>query len=200
MPGDLTDVTGLAVAGLLGCAAAGTAWQVPRRMVISRRGGVIECALRPGSDSTWRQGLACCERTRLSWYASPGLRLRPQTSFSRSHFRIVRGRPPTQAEVAELGPGLVIAECAATPGDGGIAQPVNLALSRAALTGVLAWLEAAPRFYLAADLAARCRRAPRRAAAAPGRRRGPWVRIRCCYWHTSFTPTIGPMGEDAPAP
>ncbi len=48
-------------------------------------------------------------------------------------------RPVTDAEASILGPGRVVAECQVA-GSG----PVDLALAEPALTGLLAWLEAAP--------------------------------------------------------
>ena len=45
----------------------------------------------------------------------------------------------TPAESAALGPGLFVVECKVGQGDS-----VELAMSEAALTGFLAWLEAAP--------------------------------------------------------
>ena len=146
VPGEVTDVAGLCLAGLLAVTAGMTAWQVPRGMVISRRGGAIPCGLQAGAAALWRHGVVAYEGDKLCWYASPGLRLRPDARFGRARLRILASRPPTHAEVAEFGgAGLVIAECTA---DG---QTAGLALSEPALTGLLAWLEAAPRYYLAPD-------------------------------------------------
>lgn len=133
------------MAAVLGVAAAATAWQVPRGMVIGRRGGAIPCGLQ-ASGGTWRHGVMAYEGDELCWYASPGLRLRPDTRFGRATLRIVDSRPATEAEAAELGAGLVVARCSVGGG-----QTVGIALSEAALTGLLAWLEAAPRYYLAPD-------------------------------------------------
>jgi hypothetical protein len=64
--------------------------------------------------------------------------MRPVRSFSRRDLAVVARRPPTQAEESILGPDRVVAECQV--GDG----TVDLALAESALTGLLAWLEAAP--------------------------------------------------------
>jgi Protein of unknown function (DUF2550) len=157
-------------------AAAG--WQVLRRLVISRRGGVIDCGLRATPGASWRYGVAVCERGELCWYRSPGLWLRPDARFGRAQLRVERGRQPSAGESAQLGPGLVIAACEARPGRStdtagprslispgsfarrahlargrtapagavkGHLKTADLALSDLALTGLLAWLEAAPR-------------------------------------------------------
>jgi len=75
---------------------------------------------------------------------------------------VVSRRPPTEAEAASLGPGMIVVECrlgedsgqfapapgqASASGPGGAPGPggsVELALGEEALTGLLAWLEAAP--------------------------------------------------------
>jgi Protein of unknown function (DUF2550) len=157
---------------------AAAVWQGLRRTVISRRGGVIDCGLRAAAGTSWRYGVAVYERGELCWYRSPGLRLRPDARFGRAQFRIERSRQPSAGESAQLGPGLVIAECDTGAGAGldtpnhrsrrvlpvvfarrprparvGRARPgavnrhlqtADLALSEPALTGLLAWLEAAP--------------------------------------------------------
>jgi len=157
---------------------AAAVWQVLRRVVISRHGGVIDCGLRTAPGTSWRYGLAVYERGELCWYRSPGLWLRPDARFGRAQLRIERSRQPTAGESAQLGPGLVIAECGTGGGreigapdlrsrvvpvaiarrarrarDGmapggavhGNPHTADLALSELALTGLLAWLEAAPR-------------------------------------------------------
>jgi hypothetical protein len=89
--------------------------------------------------------------------------MRPEQAFPRRDLAVTARRPPTQEEVTILGPGRIVAECqvgtpseaadaagpgAAAPGAAapGAAAPgtVDLALAESALTGLLAWLEAAP--------------------------------------------------------
>ena len=94
--------------------------------------------------------------------------MRPDVVFPRRDLTVVSRRPPTEAEAASLGPGMIVVECrlgedsgqfgpapaqatasvpggapgpASAPGPGG---SVELALGEEALTGLLAWLEAAP--------------------------------------------------------
>jgi hypothetical protein len=125
-----------------------------RQVLISRRGGVVECALRRSRSAPWRHGLAEYQRGQLNWYRSLSVRLRPGVVFDRAELRILRTRPPTPAETVRLGP-VIIAECASVAGPSAGAAPANrgpfeLAMTEAALTGLLAWLESSPEFHLRA--------------------------------------------------
>jgi hypothetical protein len=146
----------VAVALVLAVLALAAGALIARRALISRRGGVVECALRRGSAGPWRHGLAEYQRGQLSWHQSLSFRLRPGVVFDRAELRILRTRPPTSAEAARFGPGVIIAECASLAGPSAEAstaghQPVELAIAEAALTGLLAWLESSPQFYLRAS-------------------------------------------------
>jgi hypothetical protein len=146
---------GLAVTLILVALAAAAGALILRQALISRRGGVVECALRRSPAAPWRHGLAEYERGRLSWYRSLSFRLRPGVVFDRAELRILCTRPPTAAETASLGPGVIIAECASvteSPSKSAAAgqKPVELAMTDAALTGLLAWLESSPQFHLRA--------------------------------------------------
>ncbi len=66
--------------------------------------------------------------------------LRPQAILERRTLNVASRRMATPAESAALGPGLFIVECEV--GDG--QDAVELAMSEAALTGFLSWLESAP--------------------------------------------------------
>ncbi|MGP8001920.1 MAG: DUF2550 domain-containing protein [Streptosporangiaceae bacterium] len=110
-----------------------------RRYLLERGGGTVECALRmPGGS--WRLGVAGYQLDELSWYQVFGFLLRPNKVFSRRTLIVLSRRPTEPAEVASLGEGTVVVRCriAERPGT------VDLAMSEAALTGFLAWLEAAP--------------------------------------------------------
>jgi Protein of unknown function (DUF2550) len=101
----------------------------------------------------WRHGLAEYQRGQLCWHRSVGIRLRPAVCFARAGLRIVHSRPPTGAEADALGPGMVIAECEtrpARPTRPHEVEPIELAMSQAALTGLLSWLESSPEFHLRA--------------------------------------------------
>jgi Protein of unknown function (DUF2550) len=120
---------------LLVVAAAGIA---ARRFLLQHGGATVECGLRQRGRS-WRLGLASYQLDEFSWYRVFGVSMRPERSFPRRDLAVVARRPPTQAEESILGPGRIVAECQ-VGGDG----TVDLALAESALTGLLAWLEAAP--------------------------------------------------------
>jgi hypothetical protein len=111
-----------------------------RRTLIERGGGSIDCGLRRRRDRRWRLGVAEYRPEELRWYPVFGLRLRPQAVFDRRALCVVSRRPADAVEVTSLGPGTVVVEC----DTGAAAGRVELALGEDALTGFLAWLEAAP--------------------------------------------------------
>ncbi len=109
-----------------------------RRYLLERGGGTVECGLRQPGGS-WRLGVASYQREELCWFGVFGVSMRPEEVFPRRDLTVLSRRTPTDAEVSILGPGMIVVECIF--GEGG---PVELALSESALTGLLAWLEAAP--------------------------------------------------------
>jgi Protein of unknown function (DUF2550) len=112
-----------------------------RRFLLERGGGTVECGLRRQNGS-WRLGVASYQPEELCWFGVFGLRLRPDEVFPRRDLAVVSRRAPTGAEVATLGPGMIVVECSL--GETARGGTVELALGEAALTGLLAWLEAAP--------------------------------------------------------
>ncbi|MBV9449343.1 MAG: DUF2550 domain-containing protein [Streptosporangiaceae bacterium] len=120
-------------------AAAG--FLATRRFLLERGGGTVECALRRGT-SPWRLGVASYQSDELRWFNAFGISQRPEETFGRRDLMVVSRRPPDTAEIATLGPGRVVVECELSGGRGG--DTVQLALAESALTGLLAWLEAAP--------------------------------------------------------
>ncbi len=121
-----------------------------RRYLLERGGGTVECGLRePGG--AWRLGVASYQREELCWFGVFGVSMRPEEVFPRRGLIVVSRRMPTEAESSILGPGMIVVSCALA-GDGtktsgappGRAGTVELAVSESALTGLLAWLEAAP--------------------------------------------------------
>jgi hypothetical protein len=127
----------------LACATAIAA----RRTLIERGGGSVECGLRDARDQRWRLGVAAYWPEELRWYPVFGVRLRPYEVFDRRRLSVVSRRPADLAEASSLGPGTVIVECRTGIVALGTAEPagrIELALGEEALTGFLAWLEAAP--------------------------------------------------------
>ncbi len=118
-----------------------------RRFLLERGGGTVECGLRKGTGS-WRLGLASYQREELCWYGIFGFSMRPDEIFPRRDLTVVSRRLPSDAEAASLGPRMIVVECklgeASSGGTGGQGSPVELAMGESALTGLLAWLEAAP--------------------------------------------------------
>jgi len=119
-------------------AAAGIA---VRRTLIERGGGSVECGLRRAMDRRWRLGLAAYQPDELRWYPIFGLGLRPGEVYARRTLSVVSRRPADPVEMTSVGNGAVVVECDIGLGSD---RRVELALSDDALTGFLAWLEAAP--------------------------------------------------------
>jgi len=120
---------------------------VIRRMAIRRPGGAVECSLRQDGDDRWRRGVAAYRTDQLCWFRSNGMGLRPDAAFDRRALHLVARHEGDSAGIG--GPRGAVDETVVvrfeTGGDGG---PVWLALSRDALTGLLAWLEAGPHYWI----------------------------------------------------
>ena len=125
---------------ILVLALASAAGIAVRRTLIERGGGSVECGLRHVGDRRWRLGLAAYQPGELCWYPVFGLRLRPGEVYDRHALSVVSRRPADPEEATSVGSGSVVVECAIGPA----AELIELALSEGALTGFLAWLEAAP--------------------------------------------------------
>ena len=118
------------------CLAAGLTL---RRYLLERGGGTVECGLRlPGAS--WRQGVAAYRTDALRWYQAFGAAFRPNQVFNRRTLTVLSRRAAGPVEEASLGRGAVVVRCRVAEVDG----ILELAMSEAALTGFLAWLEAAP--------------------------------------------------------
>jgi hypothetical protein len=73
--------------------------------------------------------------------------MRPHAAFDRSQLAVLRTRRAAAGEDVRLGPGVVIVECEGLlrhRGGPPARRRVELAMSQAALMGLLAWLEASP--------------------------------------------------------
>jgi Protein of unknown function (DUF2550) len=111
-----------------------------RRFLLERGGGTVDCGLRrTAGQGAWRLGVASYQGDQLCWYHLFGILLRPRLELERRTLTVLSRREATPVESASLGPGMVVVVCEV--GDG---HRVELAMSDPALTGFLAWLEAAP--------------------------------------------------------
>jgi Protein of unknown function (DUF2550) len=128
------------LAALLALAVAAATGIAIRRTLLERGGGTVECGLRRGPEQGWRLGLAAYQPAELRWYDAFGVLLRPRAVFARRALRVNSRRPADAWESASLGQGMLVVECSA----GEYPAPVELAMSEAALTGFLSWLESAP--------------------------------------------------------
>ncbi|MGH3181831.1 MAG: DUF2550 domain-containing protein, partial [Streptosporangiaceae bacterium] len=81
-----------------------------RRFLLERGGGTVECGLRKENGS-WRLGVASYQREELCWFGIFGLSMRPDEVFPRHDLTVVSRRPPSDAEAASLGPGMIVVEC-----------------------------------------------------------------------------------------
>lgn len=133
-------------AGLLAIIVLAAAFLASRRYLLERGGGTVECGLRrPAAGAPWRLGVASYQLEELRWFTAFGISNRADEVFGRRAMTVVARRSPEEAEAEILGPGRIIVECSVAGQDS-----VELALSDSALTGLLAWLEAAPPRYMEA--------------------------------------------------
>ncbi|MDT0269997.1 DUF2550 domain-containing protein [Streptomyces sp. DSM 44915] len=116
-----------------------------RRRVIQRSGGTFDCSARfsppPSGKSPgkgWRYGVARYSGDRVEWFRVFSYAPRPRQSLHRERIEVRARRVPEGDEELALLPGAVVLSCRH---DG---REVELAMSEDALTGFLAWLEAAP--------------------------------------------------------
>jgi hypothetical protein len=114
---------------------------VVRRRWLSRHGGTFEFSVnvRPRSNGRgWVLGLGRYSGDLLEWFRIFSLAPRPRRVLDRAELSFARRRAPVGSEALALYAGHVIAVCHTTDGD------LEVAMSPEALTGFLAWLEAAP--------------------------------------------------------
>ncbi|WP_338672993.1 DUF2550 domain-containing protein [Streptomyces sp. SCSIO 30461] len=134
-------VSGLAVAlVLIGLFVFGL-----RRRLIQRSGGTFDCSLRwnvPEKDDHsgkgWVYGVARYSGDRIEWFRVFSYALRPRRVLERAAIEVLARRLPEGEEELALLSDAVILGCLHR------GTRLELAMSEDALTGFLAWLEAAP--------------------------------------------------------
>ena len=114
---------------------------VVRRRWISRHGGTFEFSVRVRSARAgrgWVLGVGRYSGGDLEWFRIFSLNPRPKLRFERSGLEYTGRRDPLGVESYSLYSGHIVVTCRTPTG------PLEVAMSPEALTGFLAWLEAAP--------------------------------------------------------
>ncbi len=116
-----------------------------RRRLIQRSGGTFDCSLRwnlpEGTDTSgkgWVYGVARYSGDRIMWFRVFSYAYRPRRVLERSAIEVVARRTPEGEEELALLSDAIVLGCLHR------GTRLELAMSEDALTGFLAWLEAAP--------------------------------------------------------
>jgi len=116
-----------------------------RRRLIQRPGGTFDCSLRlaPGQDTEptgkgWVYGVARYSGDRVEWFRVFSYAFRPRRVLERPAIEVKGRRQPEGSEELALLSDAVVLSCSHR------GVHLELAMSDDALTGFLAWLEAAP--------------------------------------------------------
>ncbi|GAA5032229.1 DUF2550 domain-containing protein [Actinopolymorpha pittospori] len=131
------DIAGVLLALVIFC-LAGLAF---RRRLLQRGGGTFDSSLRlhkQASGKGWSLGIARYSGDSVEWFRVFSFGFRPRRVFSRNALVVNSRRDPAANEALGLYAGHVVIECQQA------GQGFELAMAEDALTGFLAWLEAAP--------------------------------------------------------
>ncbi|MCH0538122.1 DUF2550 domain-containing protein [Streptomyces sp. MUM 203J] len=116
-----------------------------RRRLIQRSGGTFDCSLRwnvpeegDPSGKGWVYGVARYSGDRIAWFRVFSYAPRPRRVLERDAIEVLARRMPEGEEELALLSDAVVLGCLHR------GTRVELAMSEDALTGFLAWLEAAP--------------------------------------------------------
>ncbi|MDF3297839.1 DUF2550 domain-containing protein [Streptomyces tropicalis] len=116
-----------------------------RRRLIQRSGGTFDCSLRQGvpegtdtGGKGWGYGVARYSGDRVEWFRVFSYAPRPRQVLERSAIEVAGRRLPEGEEELALLSDAVVLACVHR------GTRLELAMSEDALTGFLAWLEAAP--------------------------------------------------------
>lgn len=111
-----------------------------RRRLLERR-GAFDLSLRMGRSllgGGWIFGLGRYRGDRIEWFRMFSLSPRPKRIFIRRRLSVQRRRPLEETETYDVPVGHVVLVC--RDGD----EPLEMSMTEEAVTGLLAWLEAAP--------------------------------------------------------
>ncbi|HEY0487131.1 MAG TPA: DUF2550 domain-containing protein [Mycobacteriales bacterium] len=113
-----------------------------RRIALLRGGGTVEMSLRLHPDGHqgrgWALGVGRFVGDELQWFRTFSLSPRPKRVLSRYDLEVTGRRRPSGGEILALMHGSIVLGCSNPTG------PVELAMTEAAETGFLSWLESAP--------------------------------------------------------
>ncbi|WKX74441.1 DUF2550 domain-containing protein [Streptomyces sp. XD-27] len=117
-----------------------------RRRLIQRSGGTFDCSLRwnapedgaEPSGKGWVYGVARYSGDRIEWFRVFSYAPRPRRILERASIEVLERRAPQGEEELALLSDAVVLACLHS------GTRLELAMSEDALTGFLAWLEAAP--------------------------------------------------------
>ena len=113
---------------------------VVRRLLLVRA-AAFEMALRVRRGDAargWSFGVARYDGDRVQWYRTFSAWPAPSRRLVREQLHVLGSREPTPAERAAIPRGHLVVEC--LDGD----RELDMSMTGSALTGLLAWLEAAP--------------------------------------------------------
>ena len=117
-----------------------------RRRWLAREGGTFECSLRLRTTTPsagWVLGVARYSQDRLEWFRFFSYSARPRRRFRRGQVRVVETRDPDPVEAVALYSGQRVVTLEERRGDRVVSS--DLAMGGESVTGLLSWLEAAPR-------------------------------------------------------
>lgn len=131
------------VAALLGIGALLLVLLVPvglyvsRQRTLSKRVGSFSCQMRSDHESAWTAGIAHYGASRLVWWRTLSLSVRPAHTWSRSELTLVERVRLDQVD--EYGDALLRVDCRHHE------ERFQLTMSEAACAGLVSWLESGPR-------------------------------------------------------
>ena len=156
-------------------ARAGAIGIAVRRTLIERGGGSVECGLRRARAGAGGSGWPPTSPTSCAGTRSSGSGCARSEVFARRTLSVVSRRPADPVEMTSVGAGAVVVEC--DTGEG--AAPDRARLSEDALTGFLAWLEAAPPGSTRSSVAAPPRARPAQRSPPGFHSTSPWPALAC---------------------